>query len=331
MKFKEEEIILLKKYTLEFINQNQLTLKKSYMSNDFFLRKKEKNVNVTDYELEYFINNNISFQNKEEKLLLSYIDQKNFQLGTVLLKKSLKIPNDFYEKTLYIHELIDIYTHNLKYKKNLKQILFLKPILNKYPDIILEYLKKQIFLEDEKKIFLEYYRENFIKNKLFENNLEYKRIVHLMNKTLKKPLDFSFFEENEELNYELKEGKGIYIQIKTEDVMKKYYFIEEKYIINTINSLEELKNIEEFMVDEIILQNKENKNFIFLFLSNYGKNFFQQFIDLYFKSMLLSEDKTMMSYEELRNNMKEIFITVQKKLLEESIEKKNNIIKIKKI
>jgi hypothetical protein len=332
MKFKKEELDLLKKYTLEFIEKNQLTLQRSYTSNNIFLIKtKNTDKNIIDYQLEDFLTSNIDFRNETARLLLSYIDQKDVQLGFIFLKNSLKIPKDSYEKKEYISLLIDSYTHNLKYKKNLKQILSLPHILNKCPDIILEYFQRPLLLEDEKKIFIEYYKEHFEKKRLFENNLEYRRIVSLMNKTLKKPLDFIFFEEKEKLTYQIKEGKGIYIQINTEDVMRKYSFIDEEKIIITINTLNQLKDVEDLMVKELIYKVDNNKSFTFLLLSNYGEDFFQKFIDLYFETMLSSNTRNIKTIAEIKEIMKETFIHVQKDLLEETVEKKNETMKFKKI
>ena len=332
----EEDLNLLQKYTLEFLNKNNLILHNSFYSNRYrydFIKNKNKESKVKDYEIKYFLED-IVLGEELSLNFISYVDSKNGKLAYDLIKKFLKIPKSSYEKSNYMRLLIDKYTHNLKYKNNLKNLFAIKKVLNQCPDIIYEYFQKGILLEEEKKMILEYYKNEFQKKNLFKENLEFQRIVFSMNKCLKKPLDFIFFEEKKELKYEIKEAKAILLQIDVKDIMQRYTDLSNEKVVYALRLLDTIQDRPEFQIEKIMKDGKNNQIFTYLIMTQKNKDFFQKFIDFYIEDMLSSLKIAKKEYLET-NSFNELitncFLKTQMEQLENNLEKKEIFEKVKKI
>lgn len=338
-------INLLITYVLEFLEKNQYILEKNYYDNSYYLQKRKETKEIKEtkeYQVKYFLEESINLKDNKCLSLLSHIEQKNNLLAYELLQKSLKIPKAEYEKKDYIDNLIDKYTKHLKYRKNLVQIFSIPKILNNYPDIVLEYFQKNILMEEEKKVIVEYYKTK-IQKTTFQNNLEFKRIVSLMNKCLKKPFDFVFFEEKNKLEYKMIQGNAIYLEIEVKNIMQKFPKISKANILLVINSLKNLADVEEYQVKNL-MSDQKGKNieinplnvdsFQFFFMSSLSQEYFQKILDLYFDDMLsLQPDGKYMlkSIPEIKQLLKESFIKVQKDFLEKNLVQKESDNKLKKI
>lgn len=341
MKEENIDINLLTQYTLEFLEKNKYDLE-HYYENRYFFKKINGKKEIKDYQVKYFLENGIELKDSKCLSLLSYIEQKNNPIAYELLKQSLNIPKNEYEKKDYIENLISTYTKNLKYRKNLIQIFSIPKVLNYYPDIILEYLQKNILMEEEKKVIIEYYKTK-IQKKPFQNNLEFQRLVSLMNKCLKKPLNFIFFEEKEKLDYKISQGNAIFIQINVKDIMQKFTNISKKDVILVINSLEYLAEVKEYQINNFMSKKSGEKveinplnteSFQFLFMSSLNQECFQKMLDLYFDDMLsLQPDGKyiLKSVPEIKILFQKCFIEIQRDLLEKNLTQKEDKKNLKKI